>query len=111
MNLIFPLIHRPTFEESIADDLHLRDAGFGAVVLLVAAVGARFSSDPRVCVPGTNAFHSGGRVWFRQVRMELRSLHTLPNLHDLQAYCVRRQSSPLLAKPLTGPADSCMRCS
>jgi len=99
MNLIFPLLHRPTFEQSLADNLHLRDARFGAVVLLVAAVGARFSSDPRVYVPGTNAIHSVGCVWFRQVRIELRSFHALPNLYDLQTYCVRRQSPPLITKP------------
>jgi len=89
MNLIFPLLHQPTFEQSLAENLHLRDAIFGAVVLLVAAVGARFSSDPRVYIPGTNALNSIGSVWFRQVRIELRSLYALPNLYDLQTYCVR----------------------
>jgi len=99
MNLIFPLLHRPTFEQSLADNLHLRDARFGAVVLLVAAVGARFSSDPRVYVPGTNELHSVGYVWFRQVQIELRSLYTLPNLHDLQTYCVRRKPHPSARSP------------
>ena len=89
MNLIFPLLHRPTFEQSLADNLHLRDARFAVVVLLVAAVGARFSSDPRVYAPGTKELNSVGCVWFRQVRIELRSLYTLPNLHDLQTYSVR----------------------
>ena len=99
MNLIFPLLHRPTFEEFLADNLHLHDARFGAVVLLVAAVGARFSSDPRVYVPGINAIHSVGCVWFRQVRIELQSFYTLRNLYDLQTYCVRRQSPPHFRNP------------
>jgi len=89
MNLIFPLLHRPTFEQSLADDLHHRDTGFGGVVLLVAAVGARFSDDPRVYVPGTDPTHSVGSMWFYQVKIALQSFFTLPSLHDLQIYCVR----------------------
>lgn len=92
MNLIFPLLHRPTFEQSLAENLHLCDPGFGGVVLLVAAVGARFSTDPRVFVPGTDQNHSVGSIWFHQVRIVLRSFYTLPTLCDLQIYCVRRQS-------------------
>ena len=90
MNLIFPLLHRPTFEQSLADDLHLRDAGFGGVVLLVAAVGAGFSSDPRVCAPGNDPIRSVGYTWFRQVQAVLRPFYVLPSLYDLQIYCVRR---------------------
>jgi len=101
MNLIFPLLHRPTFEQSLAENLHLRDARFGAVVLLVAAVGARFSSDSRVYVPGTKQLSSVGGVWFRQVRIELQSLYAIPNLYDLQTYCVRRQPLRPYTNPLT----------
>lgn len=93
MNLILPLLHRPTFEQSLADNLHLRDAKFGGVVLLVAAVGARFSSDPRVFVPGTDPTHSVGCMWFHQVQIMLRSFYTLPSLYDLQIYCVRHEFS------------------
>jgi len=89
MNLIFPLLHRPTFEQSLADNLHLREQRFGGVVLLVAAVGARFSNDPRVSTPGTHFINSAGCVWFNQVQIALRSFCNLPGLYDLQIYCVR----------------------
>jgi hypothetical protein len=98
MNTFLPLLHRPTFEKSFADNLHLREDGFGAVVLLVAAVGARFSDDPRVALPGTNAMHSAGWAWFNQVQMVRRSLFSPPGLYDLQIYCVR-DYSPLLGVP------------
>ena len=101
MNSFLPLLHRPIFEKSLADNLHLRDDGFGAVVLLVAAVGARFSDDLRVALPGTDAMHSAGWAWFNQVQMVRRSLFSPPSLYDLQIYCVRDhnaipQVSPIL---------------
>jgi len=99
MNLIFPLLHRPTFEQSLADNLHLRDARFGGVVLLVAAVGARFSSDPRVRVHGTDPVSDPvGSRWFYQVQIMPRLFYTIPSLYDLQICCVRRQLSALLVK-------------
>lgn len=88
MNSFLPLLHRPMFEKSLAGGLHLRDDGFGAVVLLVTAVGARFSDDPRVALPGTDAMHSAGWAWFNQVQMVRRSLFSPPSLYDLQIYCL-----------------------
>ena len=32
-----PLLHKPTFQRGIKDNLHIRDQAFGAVVLLVCA--------------------------------------------------------------------------
>ena len=95
MNSFLPLLHRPIFEKSLTDDLHLRDDGFGAVVLLVAAVGARFSDDLRVALPGTDAMHSAGWAWFNQVQMVRRSLFSPPSLYDLQIYCVRYHNALL----------------
>ena len=91
-NTFLPLLHRHMFEKSLTDNLHRRDDGFGAVVLLVAAVGARFSDDPRVALPGTDAMHSAGWAWFNQVQMVRRSLFSPPSLYDLQIYCVRDHS-------------------
>lgn len=93
MNSFLPLLHRPIFEKSLADNLHLRDDGFGAVLLLVVAVGARFSDDQRVALPGTDAMHSAGWAWFNQVQMVRRSLFSPPSLYDLQIYCVRYHTS------------------
>lgn len=114
MNLIFPLLHRPTFEKSLAEDLHLRDAGFGGVVSLVAAIGARFSSDPRVCVSGTDPTRSAGYMWFYQVQVVLRSFYSHPSLYDLQIYCVRCLSykiSDYLLLLINCLTDSCLRYS
>ena len=62
-NMYMPLLHRPTFEQGIADGLHLRDEGFGSTVLLACAIGARFSGDPRVLLEGTESEQDlfGGR--------------------------------------------------
>lgn len=89
------------FEKSLADDLHRNDDGFGAVVLLVAAVGARFSDDPRVALPGTDAMYSAGWAWFNQVQMVRRSLFSPPSLYDLQIYCVRDHNTFLGITALT----------
>ncbi|KIK67204.1 hypothetical protein GYMLUDRAFT_55031 [Collybiopsis luxurians FD-317 M1] len=48
VNVFLPLIHAPTFNRSIAQGLHYRYYDVGATVLLVCAIGARYSSDPRV---------------------------------------------------------------
>ncbi|KAF7328636.1 Zn(2)-C6 fungal-type domain-containing protein [Mycena sanguinolenta] len=47
-NLYFPILHRPTFERSIADGLHTRDITFGSVVLLVCAIASRDPDDIRL---------------------------------------------------------------
>ncbi|KAG5646711.1 hypothetical protein DXG03_002393 [Asterophora parasitica] len=60
VNLLLPLLHRPSFERSIIEGLHLRHDGFGATVLLVCAVASRFSDDPRVRIDGVDSFHSAG---------------------------------------------------
>jgi hypothetical protein len=50
------LLHRPTFEKEIAEGLHKRNATFGAVVLVVCAIGSRYSDDPRVQLPESDLF-------------------------------------------------------
>ncbi|KAJ7238811.1 hypothetical protein B0H12DRAFT_1237715 [Mycena haematopus] len=55
----FPILHRPTFERSVADDLHLTDVDFGGTLLAVLAVASRYSNDPRVFVAGDTSLSSG----------------------------------------------------
>lgn len=94
-NLYIPLLHRPTFEKSVAQGLHLQNDTFGATVLLVCAVGSRYSDDPRILLDGVDSFHSCGWKWFDQVQMVKKSLLTAPTLYDLQYYCVSfRTASP-----------------
>ena len=40
--------------------MHLEDEGFAALLLLVCAVGAKLSPDPRVLADGTDNWHSAG---------------------------------------------------
>ncbi|KAG0702839.1 fungal-specific transcription factor domain-containing protein [Suillus ampliporus] len=83
INILTPLLHRPTFESKAAQGLHRRNSSFGAVYLLVLAVGSRFSDDPRVFLEGENE-HSGGWKFFEQVQMVRKTLLGPPCLEDLQ---------------------------
>jgi hypothetical protein len=87
VNLITPLLHRPTFERTLAEGTHRSDTGFCAVLLLVCANGARFVDDRRVLIDGAST-HSAGWKWFSQTQRLRRSLITLPCIHDLQLCCV-----------------------
>ena len=95
VNPMYPLLHRPTFERSIAEGLHMRDEGFGATLLLVCAVASRFSDDPRIFLEGSDSTHSCGWKWFRQVQVCRKSLLAPPSLYDLQFYCVSHQITSL----------------
>ncbi|KAJ7902045.1 fungal-specific transcription factor domain-containing protein [Mycena olivaceomarginata] len=73
-----PLLHRQTFERSVDEGLHLRNSRFGATLLLVCALAARYSSDPR---------HSCGWKWAGQIRLVKQSFTTTPSLYDVQICC------------------------
>ncbi|KAL4249328.1 ABC-transporter-regulating transcription factor-like protein [Abortiporus biennis] len=85
VNCYMPLLHRATFEKHIQEGLHHRDEGFGATVLLVCAVGSRFTDDTRVFLEGADSTHSAGWEWFRQIQLVRKSLLAPPRLYDLQA--------------------------
>lgn len=82
INRFWPLLHRPTFERSLAAALHLTDRAFAAIVLMVCANGARFSDDPRVRVDRDELPYRHGWKWFIQVHRV--SVLRTPNLYDLQ---------------------------
>ncbi|CAA7262258.1 unnamed protein product [Cyclocybe aegerita] len=86
-NLYLPLLHRPTFERSVRDGLHYTDAGFAEIFLLVCAIGARFSKDPRVRIDDLESQYSAGWKWYNQVECK-NSFFSLPSLYDLQTYCL-----------------------
>jgi hypothetical protein len=95
VNVITPLLHRPSFEHSVASGTHLRDADFGEVLLLVCAVGAHYVDDARVLLDDVTK-HSAGWEWFCQVPVAQRSVFTVPSLYDLQLCCVRAPSHACL---------------
>ncbi|EIW62305.1 uncharacterized protein TRAVEDRAFT_116127 [Trametes versicolor FP-101664 SS1] len=84
VNIYTPLLHAPTFLNSLRNGEHLRDGGFGATVLLVCANGARFSTDPRVFAHGTHSPASRGWKWFAQVERARKSYRAPSRLYDLQ---------------------------
>ncbi|KIY64797.1 hypothetical protein CYLTODRAFT_467352 [Cylindrobasidium torrendii FP15055 ss-10] len=85
-NLFIPLLHRPSFESSVAQGLHLHDHGFASVVLLVCAIASRHSDDPRVLLESDTSLgrQSAGWKYFIQVPALETSVFSWPTLHDLQ---------------------------
>ncbi|KAI0080946.1 hypothetical protein K474DRAFT_1588813 [Panus rudis PR-1116 ss-1] len=84
VNNYYPLLHQQTFEKQIAEGVHMWDEGFGSLVLLVCAVGSKWSDDPRVFLGGSDSTHSCGWHYFRQVQLVRKSLISPPRLYDLQ---------------------------
>lgn len=88
-NALTPLLHRPTFDKGVREGLHLRDSGFASVLLLVCAIGARHSDDPRVTIEGFGGSYSAGWPWFYQVHSIFHVVNfEPPRLYDLQIACV-----------------------
>ncbi|KAJ7474987.1 fungal-specific transcription factor domain-containing protein [Mycena latifolia] len=87
VNAFLPLLHRPTFESGVRQYLHRTHAGFAKTVLLVCAVGARYSPDPRVSIPDTAAAETAGWPYFDQVELSGHLVRTHPTLYDLQSFC------------------------
>jgi len=68
LNLFKPVLHRPSLEDGLRNNLHRTDRGFASVVLLVCAIGSRFSHDPRVFLQDVEfTRQSAGWRWFEQV--------------------------------------------
>lgn len=91
-NLYVPLLNRVIFQKDLDSGLHLRDEGFGSTVLLVCAVGSRYSVDKRVLLDGLNteSWHAAGWRWFRRVQKVRKVLDLRPpTIYDLQIPAVR----------------------
>ncbi|PIL33896.1 transcription factor [Ganoderma sinense ZZ0214-1] len=82
INIYLPLLHEPTFRRSVAADAHLREPAFGAVLLLVCAIGSRWTDDPRV---QTEDGTTPGWCWFTQVDTVRWSIFERPKVEDVQA--------------------------
>ncbi|KAJ7584210.1 fungal-specific transcription factor domain-containing protein [Mycena floridula] len=93
MNLIMPLLHRPTFEKLLTRGEHLdRSSKFGTVLSLVLALGSRWSTDERVLLDDDRSLHSSGWKWYRPASLTLSSITDryaeTTTLYDLQAICL-----------------------
>ena len=85
LNAYLGLLHRPTFERDVQNGLHLRDRGFGSVVLLVCATGSAWAYGSLHAQP----HKTPGWQWFDRVSSANFSLIARPRLYDVQACAVR----------------------
>ena len=89
LNIILPLLHRPSFVRSIEEGLHQVNYDFGATVLLVCAIGCRYTEDPRVVHEITTSTSCTAWKFFNQIT-KLKKLHYRPHsLYEAQTYPVR----------------------
>ncbi|KAJ7108806.1 fungal-specific transcription factor domain-containing protein [Mycena epipterygia] len=88
VNVLICLLHRPTFEKSLASGLHLVDSQFGSTVLGVCAVAAKYSADPQVFLEGTNTGLSSGWKYFRQLQPLNKPLLRSVTLYEAQTLCL-----------------------
>ncbi|KAF9463753.1 fungal-specific transcription factor domain-containing protein [Collybia nuda] len=88
MNLFLPLLYRPTFDRAVSEGLHLTDELFALNLLLVCAVGSRYSNDPRVLLEDSTSWHSCGWKWFSQVPMVKEAPTRPASLYEIQYYCL-----------------------
>ncbi len=96
VNPFMPLLHRPTFLRMLHEKQHLQDASFGTAVIMVCALGARYSPDPQVVLPGDDSGLSAGWQYFRQVPLHPHGFLHVPTLYDLQYYSVSPASAPTM---------------
>lgn len=107
ISVILPLLHRRTFEGGVATGLHFHDHGFAGTLLLVCALGAWYSDDPRVYLSGDTSGGSAGWKWYSQVQLAGQSPFGQTTLYDLQCYCLatqflERASGPRAAWKMVG---------
>ncbi|KAF7347216.1 Fungal-trans domain-containing protein [Mycena venus] len=84
VNILIYVFHEVTFRRAVTAGLHLHDHKFGAVVLAVCALGAKYSDDRRVFLEDSDSEHTAGWKYFRQVRPVPTSLFASPSLYEIQ---------------------------
>ncbi|KAF9643134.1 hypothetical protein BDM02DRAFT_3192157 [Thelephora ganbajun] len=85
-NVMFPMLHRPSFVRSIQQGLHEINQGFGAVVLLVCAIGCRFTNDPRVVQVISPGSSCTAWKFFHQVNKIQKHRYLPHSLYEAQVY-------------------------
>ncbi|KAK7438632.1 Gypsy retrotransposon integrase-like protein 1 [Stygiomarasmius scandens] len=84
VNVYCPLLHRPSFERSVSQDLHARDSAFGALLLAVCAVGSRYAYPPSEDQDSSKS----GILWFTQLPIKQSAFGHSVSLYHLQMYCL-----------------------
>ncbi|KAF5345064.1 hypothetical protein D9758_010410 [Tetrapyrgos nigripes] len=96
-NVFCPLLHRPSFERSVSEGLHLQDSAFGALLLSVCAVGSRYTYLPSDS-DGSDPIKSGIK-WFNQLPIKQSAFGQSVSLYHLQMYCL----ASVYLNMVTGP--------
>ncbi|KAJ7692924.1 hypothetical protein B0H17DRAFT_1060978 [Mycena rosella] len=91
INIFFPLLNRPIFEEGVAGTLHLRDNGFAGTLLLVCALGALYSDDLRVKLVAVATNKSPGWEWASQVHFAGQPFSIHQRFLTFNPYCLAVQ--------------------
>ncbi|KAL0577367.1 Gypsy retrotransposon integrase-like protein 1 [Marasmius crinis-equi] len=91
VNLIYPLLHRPSFEASILDGLHLVEPQLACILLLVCSLGSKYTNDTRVFANSVEQGKelSSGWQWYEQVESYRKTLSPFTSsLLELQYHCL-----------------------
>ncbi|TFK44394.1 fungal-specific transcription factor domain-containing protein [Crucibulum laeve] len=88
IHILTPILHRPSFEKSVREGLHLYDRGFGMILLMVCATASRYSMDPRIFSDDDDSGISCGWKYFSQIPTIRNFLVYQATLYDLQYYCL-----------------------
>jgi len=88
LDLVLPLLHRPSFMRLIAERLHDLDQNFGATVLLVCAIGCRYTDDPRVVHELSTSTSCTAWGLYNQVDIIRKAPYLPHSLHEAQIYPV-----------------------
>ncbi|KAJ7473550.1 fungal-specific transcription factor domain-containing protein [Mycena latifolia] len=99
VNAFLPVLHRPVFDRDLRQHFHRTHSGFATTVLLVCALGALYSTDPRVSSPGTSGEDTAGRTWFDQVNPCGHLLQVYATGYDIQNYCLAAEFLDATANP------------
>lgn len=102
--IIFPVLHQQTFERQVyVDQLHLSDRRFGAVVLVVCALGSKLTNDPRTFSDGTQDLRSAGWRYIEQIRFFKSHFTPASSLYDAQlsSVCIFFPKSTSMMNSLT----------
>ncbi|KAJ7873877.1 fungal-specific transcription factor domain-containing protein [Mycena olivaceomarginata] len=94
------VLHRPSFERSVADGLHLTDTKFGGLLLSVLATAARYSKDSRVFVDGDVSKLSAGWEFVNQIWILPKVFE--PTIYEVQMYCLLTMYTCGLSTPQNG---------
>ena len=90
-NIYYPVLHLPTFQRLLDLELHQRDHEFGSLLLVVCAIGARFSDHPYISNPTAEDAGSCMARWLSQTRQVMKKPFTsAATLFEVQYYCVSR---------------------